>query len=183
MRKVLVFTNISLDGYFEGPGHDLSAFSHDFEAFPSKPGEEVDALLFGRKTYEMMKFWATPQAREMAPAVASFINATQKFVASRLPFDAGWQGVQVLSGDVAGAVRELKSAPGKNILIMGSNTLVVSLLQAGLIDELQIQVNPVALGAGTALFEGLSGRLDFRLLGTQAFKSGAVMLRLLPITT
>jgi dihydrofolate reductase len=181
MRKVLVFINTSLDGYFEGPEHDLSAFSHDFEAFPSDPGEEVDTLLFGRKTYEIMKFWATPQAAEMAPAVASFMNTTQKFVASHWPFDAGWQEVKVLSRDVPGAVRELKGAPGKNILIMGSNTLVVSLLQAGLIDEVQVVLNPVTLGAGTALFDGLAGRLDFRLLGTQVFKSGAVMLRLEPV--
>lgn len=181
MRKVLVFLNTSLDGFFEGEGHDLSAFGHDFEAFPSQPGEEVDALLFGRKTYEMMKFWATPQAREMAPAVAQFMNATQKYVASHAPFDAGWQGVTVLSGDVSGAVQGLRAAPGKNILILGSNTLAVSLLQAGLVDEVQVVVNPLALSAGTALFAGLAGRTDFHLLGTQVFKSGAVMLRLEPV--
>ena len=181
MRKILVFTNTSLDGFFEAADHDLSAFGHDFEAFPSQPGEEVDTLLFGRKTYEMMKFWATPQAREMAPEVAEFMNATHKYVASHSPFDAGWQGVTVLSGDVIGAVRALKASPGKNILILGSNTLAVSLLQAGLIDEVQMVVNPVALGAGTALFAGLASRTDFHLLGTQVFKSGAVMLRLEPL--
>ena len=181
MRKLYVFTNTSLDGFFEGPDHDLSGFKNDFEAFPSKPGEEVDALLFGRKTYEMMKFWSTPQAAEMAPAVAGFINDTQKYVASHWPFIAGWKNVTVLSGDVAGEVSKLKSAPGKNIMIFGSNALVVSLLQAGLIDELQIVVNPVALSQGTTLFNGLPEKMDFRLAGTRTSKSGAVMLRLEPV--
>ena len=86
MRKILVFTQHQPGRLFRRRrDHDLSAFGHDFEAFPSQPGEEVDALLFGRKTYEMMKFWATPQAREMAPAVAQFMNATQKYVASHRP--------------------------------------------------------------------------------------------------
>ena len=74
MRKIVVFTNISLDGYFEGAEHDISGFKNDFEAFPAEPGQEVDALLFGRKTYEMMKFWSTPEAGEMAPEVARFMN-------------------------------------------------------------------------------------------------------------
>ena len=67
MGKIIVFTNISLDGYFEGPGHDLSGFKNDFEAFPAEPGQETGAFLFGHRTYEGMKFWATPQAAEMMP--------------------------------------------------------------------------------------------------------------------
>ena len=66
-------------------------------------------------------------------------------------------------------------------MILGSNKLVVGLLQAGLIDEVQIVVNPVALGEGTALFDGLQVQADFTLLGTRAFKSGAVMLTYEPV--
>ena len=181
MRKILVFTNTSLDGYFEGPEHDLSAFNHDFEAFPGEPGQEVDALVFGRKTYEMMKFWSTPQAAEMMPEVARFMNDTPKYVASHTPFEAGWKNVTVLSEDARAELRKLKGASGKNIMIFGSNELVVSLLQAGLIDELQIVVNPVALSQGTTLFKGLPGKMDFTLAGTRTFKSGAVMLRFEPV--
>ena len=181
MRKIFVFTNISLDGFFEAPGHDLSGFKNDFEAFSSEPGQEVDALLFGRKTYEMMKFWSTPQAVERMPEVARFMNETHKYAASHQPFDPGWQNVTVISGDVAAAVRKLKEQPGKNIMMFGSNDLVVSLMQAGLIDELQIVVNPVALGQGTTLFKGLPGRVDFNLKGSRVFKSGAVMLTLEPV--
>jgi dihydrofolate reductase len=181
MRKLLVFTNISLDGYFAGPDQDLSAFKNDFEAFPSKPGKQAGALLFGHKTYEMMKFWATPQAAEMMPEVARFMNETPKYVASHVPFEPGWEQVTVLDRDVEIAVRQLKEQPGGDIMIFGSNELVVSLLQAGLIDELQIVVNPLAFGQGTTLFKGLHEKIEFTLAGTRPFKSGAVMLIYEPI--
>ena len=181
MRKLLVFTNISLDGYFEGPEHDLSAFKNDFEAFPTEPGDQAGSLLFGRKTYEMMKFWATPQAAEMAPEVARFMNTTHKYVASHILFDPGWERVTVIGPDVAAAVRQIKEQPGGNIMIFGSNELVVSLLQEGLVDELQIVVNPLAFGMGTPLFRGLQGKTDFNLTGTRPFQSGAVMLTYKPV--
>ena len=176
MRKLIVFTNISLDGYFEGPGHDISGFKNDFEAFSSEPGQAVDALLFGHKTYDMMKFWSTPQAVERMPEVAGFMNETQKFVASHTDFDPGWQKVTVLSGDIPAQIKALKQGPGQNMMVFGSNELVVSLMQAGLIDELQIVVNPVALVQGTPLFQGLPVKVDFALKGSKAFKSGAVLL-------
>jgi dihydrofolate reductase len=180
MRKIVVFTNISLDGYFEGADHDLSGFKNDFEAFPAEPGQEADALLFGRKTYEMMKFWSTPQAEEVMPEIAKFMNEKLKIVASRAPFEPGWKNVRVISGDVCAAVEKLKEEPGGNIIMFGSNTLCVSLMQAGLIDEFQIVVNPVAFGEGTSLFNGLPEKAEFTLMETRQFKSGAILLTYQP---
>ena len=148
MGKITVFTNISLDGCFEDQNHDLSGFKNDFEAFPAEPSQETNVFLFGHKTYEGMKFWSTPQAAEMMPEVARFMNETHKYVASHQPFDPEWQNVTVISGDVAGQVRKLKEQAGKNILIFGSNELVVSLLAERLVDEFQLVVNPVAFGGG-----------------------------------
>lgn len=177
MRKIIVFTNVSLDGYFEAPGHDLSWASRDNEAFETRTGEEADSFLFGHRTYDMMKaFWPTPQAKQALPEMARVLNETHKFVASHAPFDPGWQNVTVLSGDVPEEVRKLKEQPGKNLLVFGSNELVVSLLEQGLIDELQILVNPVAIGKGTSLFAGLSHQVPLTLKDTRRFKSGTVML-------
>jgi len=181
MRRIVVFTNISLDGFFEGPGHDISGFANDNEAFSSRSGSEVDTLLWGHTTYEGMKFWMTPQAAQMMPEIAAFMNATPKVVVSRAPFDPGWSSVTVISGDGAAGVRSLKEQPGKDILIFGSSTLCVSLLQAGLIDELQIVVNPVLFGAGTRFLEGLSEKTRLKLVDTRPFKSGAVMLVYQPV--
>jgi dihydrofolate reductase len=176
MRKIFLFMNISLDGYFEAPGHDISGFHTDFEAFSSGESQEVDTLLFGHRTYEMMKFWSTPAAQETAPEIAKFMNEKLKFVASHTPFEPGWDNVRVISGDVLAAVKVLKEQPGKNIIILGSNSLCVSLMQAGLVDEFQVVVNPVVFGAGTPLFAGIPQKAELTLTDTRRFKSGAVLL-------
>lgn len=181
MRRIVVFTNVSLDGYFEAPGHDISWAKSDNEAFSIQGGEEVDAFLFGHRTYEMMKsFWPTPQAAEMMPEIAKVMNERLKLVASHQPFEPGWRNVNVISGEVSKGVSLLKSGPGKTIMIFGSNMLVVSLLEAGLIDELQILVNPVAIGKGTSIFAGLNSKVEMNLTATRQFKSGVMMLTYAP---
>ena len=124
----------------------------------------------------MMKFWSTPQAEETAPEISKFMNEKVKIVASHQPFDPGWSNVRVISGDVVEAVKKLKGQPGKNMIMFGSNTLCVSLMQAGLIDEFQIVVNPVAFGEGTSLFTGLPGHVELALAETHRFQSGAILL-------
>ena len=181
MRKIFLFTNVSLDGYFEGPGHDISGFNADFEAFSLEQSKEVDTLLFGRKTYEMMKYWSTPQAEENAPEIAKFMNEKLKVVVSHKSFEPGWNNVTVISDDVAGAVKKLKEQPGKTIAMFGSNNLCVSLMQEGLVDEFQIMVNPVAFGEGTSLFKGLPKKADLSLRETRKFKSGAILLTYEPV--
>lgn len=181
MRKIFVLTNVSLDGYFEGPGHDISWATGDFEAFSSDVGQEVDTLLFGHRTYDMFKsFWPTPQAEAAAPEVAQFISEKGKVVASHHPFDPGWNNVTVFSDNVPAQVQKLKEQPGKTIAMFGSNNLCVSLMQEGLIDEFQILVNPVAIGAGTSLFAGLPKKADLILTNSHPFKSGVVMLTYKP---
>lgn len=177
MRNIFLFMNVSVDGFFEGPGHDISAFNQDFDAFSSEAGQEVDTILLGRRTYEMMaSFWPTPQAKEMVPDIAAFMNEKQKVVATRNGIDANWQNTTVIGDDVATEIKQLKEQPGKNIIMMGSNNLCVSLMQEGLVDEFQIMVNPVALGEGTTLFKGLPQRADLVLKDSRAFDSGAVLL-------
>lgn len=180
MRKLILFMNVSLDGYFEAPGHDISGFKPDFEIFSAQKSQAVDALLFGHRTYEMMKFWSTPQGVEMAPEMAHFITAAPKFVASRQPFEPGWHNVRVLNGDVPAAVRQIKQQPGGSIMMFGSNMLCVALMQAGLMDEFQIVLNPLALGAGTPLFAGLAGKADLTLQTLRRFNSGNVLLTYQP---
>jgi len=182
MRKISVFTNISLDGYFEGPGHDITAFKPDSDPFSTYSGEVVDTVLLGHHTYEIMKFWETPEAHQLMPEIADFMNSVQKVVVSRQPFEPGWKNVVQINTDVPGSIRELKEQPGGRILIFGSNQLVVCLMQAGLIDKFQLVVNPVALTAGTPIFSGLPGKTELELVDVHPFKSGAVMLTYKPLT-
>jgi dihydrofolate reductase len=184
MRKISVFNNISLDGYMEGPNHDLSWAKNDFEAFTPERSQATGALLFGHTTYAMMKsFWPTPQAAQLMPEVARFMNDTPKIVVSHTAFEPGWQNVSVLSGDGAAEVKKLKEQPGKDMLIFGSNTLCTALLQAGLLDEIQVVLNPVLIGQGTPLFLGLAPKAELTLIETHPYKSGAILLTYLPRKT
>lgn len=177
MRKIILFTNVSLDGYFEAPGHDLSWASNNSEAFSSGGSGEVDTFLLGHRSYEVIKgFWSTPQAAEMAPEMARKLTESPKIAASRQGFDPGWQNATVISGDVVGEVRKIKAQPGGDMLMFGSNELCVSLMQAGLVDEFQILVNPVALGDGTPLFKGLPEWVRLTLTDMRRLQSGTVVL-------
>jgi dihydrofolate reductase len=181
MRKIFLFMNTSLDGYYAAPDGSLDGFHHRddrFEAFQAEQSRVVDTILLGRKTYEMMRsFWPTEQAASLNPGVAEFMNSRTKVVVTRQSgYQPGWQNVQVIGTEVMGEVRRLKDQPGGEIIIMGSNDLSRSLVQAKLIDELQILVNPVLLGNGLTLFQGLAEIVELKLVGSQAFPSGKILL-------
>jgi dihydrofolate reductase len=165
---------VSVDGYFEGPDHDISWHNVDpeFVTFADEQVEEdVGMLLFGRRTYDLMaSFWPT-----LDSTTARLMNAALKVVISDSPFEPEWENTTVVSENVAGAVRELKNQSGKDIAIFGSNMLCVSLMEEGLVDEFRIMVCPVALGKGTQLFAGLTKRVKLRLLKSRTFASGNML--------
>jgi dihydrofolate reductase len=108
--------------------------------------------------------------------VAKQMNALQKIVFSRTLKKAAWNNTLLLKGDPAAEMRVLKQAPGPGMAILGSGTIVAQLAQAGLVDEFQFIVNPLALGKGRTMFEGLTQRLDFKLGRTRTFRNGCVLL-------
>lgn len=178
MRKLFLFMMVSIDGYFEGPGHDLSWHNVDaeFNEFANEQLGEIGTLIFGHRTYEMMaSWWPTPQGMADDPTTAKLMNETPKIVASHKPFEPKWSNTTVVSADIVGEVAKLKGATGKDIAIFGSNNLCVSLMQAGLVDEFRIMVSPTALGSGTPLFVGLPARVRMKLLKTREFTSGNVL--------
>src|SRR5512141_1528389 len=123
MRRIFLFMNVSLDGYFEGPGHDIAWAHGGSEPFSADESQAVDTILLGRRTYELMRaFWPTPQAAESQPEIARFMNERRKVVASHKPFEPGWKNVTVISGDVVGEVSRLKEQPGQTMIMLGSNT-------------------------------------------------------------
>lgn len=181
MRRLISFTNISLDGYFAGSDGDF-AWAHEgndeeFNAFVADNARGGGALLMGRITYDLMaSYWPTPFAIENDPIVAERMNVMPKFVASRSMERAGWQNTHILRGDLVAEVATLKQGEGDDIAILGSGSLVRQLADAQLIDEYQLVVNPVALGHGRTLFEGLSGRARMRLRNSRIFANGKVFL-------
>jgi dihydrofolate reductase len=167
MRKLHVFNNVTLDGYFVSNAGDMS-WAHNMDpewiAFTQGNAKGEVAMLFGRVTYEMMAgYWPTPAATQAMPDVAKAMNDAPKYVASRSMTKADWKNTTVIKGDLPAEVRRLKSEAGPDLLIMGSGTIVAQLAEAELIDEYQIVVHPLVLGSGRTMFDGVSKRLDFKL--------------------
>jgi dihydrofolate reductase len=186
MRKLAAFDSVTMDGYFSGSNGDLS-WAHrpekdaEFESFIADNAKGGGVLVFGRKTYEMMKsYWPTEAARKNDPVVAERMNQLPKIVFSRTLDKADWNNTKVLNGDLAAEVRKLKNESGDGMVILGSGTIVSQLAQEGLIDEYQFVVVPVVLGQGRTLFDGTSKKLAMRLKSSRTFRNGNVFLTYLP---
>lgn len=182
MRKLSVFEHISLDGFFSGANGDLSwarkgGSDPEVRAFVAQNAGGGGALLFGRKTYEMMaSYWPTPLAAEHDPVVARGMNEREKYVFSRTLGEARWSGTRLVKDELVEAVRHVKQSAGAPLTILGSGSLVAQLTQAGLIDEYQLFVDPVVLGRGRTLFEGLRAPLELKLAQSRSFANGCVLL-------
>jgi dihydrofolate reductase len=134
-------------------------------------------LLFGRITYEMMaSFWPTPAARQAAPDVAAAMNKLSKVVFSRSLKNAAWANTTLIKEDPVGAVHAMKRREKQDLVIMGSGTIVSLLARADLIDEYEVVVNPLVLGAGRTMFDGVDHRLLLKLTKTRQFSNGNVVL-------
>ncbi len=180
MRKLVVFNSVTVDGYFTDSNGDMSWAHNDdpeWNAFVEENSSGGGVLVFGRVTYEMMKsFWPTPQALEHYPVVAKKMNDAEKIVFSRTLDQASWNNTTLVKGDLATEIRKLKQESGEDLVILGSGSIVSQLAQEGLIDEYQIVLNPVVLGAGRTMFEGLKKKLKLKLTKTRAFNNGNVFL-------
>ena len=179
MRKLLFFMAISLDGYFEGPGRDITwhRVDDEFNDFAIEQLKSVDTLLFGRVTYELMaSYWPTPEALADDPVVTGYMNSYPKLVFSTTLSGVAWQNTRLVKANAAQEVARLKQQPGKDLIIFGSSDLAVSLIPHGLIDEFRILVNPVVLGSGKPLFQGLQQSLGLKLAQTRTFKNGNILL-------
>jgi dihydrofolate reductase len=181
VRALRVFNSITLDGYFAGALGDLS-WAHErqddeWRAFTTENASGGGELVFGRVTYEMMvSFWPTPEAHDAMPIVAEQMNALPKVVFSRTLDDATWENTELVRADPVETIGRMKQEAGRDLLVMGSGTLVAQLTEARLIDEYQFVVHPVALGAGRTLFEGVAKPVDLQLVNSRRFGNGNVVL-------
>jgi dihydrofolate reductase len=182
MQKLLVYNQVTLDGYFTGPNGDLSWAKEnqddaEFQDTVRNNAKGGGVLLFGRVTYDMMAgFWPTPQAHQMMPEVAKQMNDLPKVVFSRTMEKATWNNTRLVKGDIVAEVRRMKQAPGPGMVLMGSGTIVAQLATEQVIDEYQLVVFPIVLGKGRTMFEGVSRKLGMKLLSTRTFKNGIALL-------
>jgi dihydrofolate reductase len=196
VRRVVVTNSLTLDGVMQAPGRpdeDLrGGFAHGGWARPyndavmgSRMGQgmaRTGALLFGRRTYQdFATVW--PHAPEPNP-FTELLNNTQKYVASRtLDEPLPWINSTLLKGDAADAVARLKDEPGTDIAVLGSGTLVRSLMRHDLVDEYVLLIHPLVLGSGRRLFTDGGPSADLRLIDTVTTTTGVVIATYQPTRT
>lgn len=182
MQKLIVFNHVSLDGYFVDQHGEMNwaqadPYDAEWNEFVADNASGGGTLIFGRVTYEQMaSFWPTPLAAEIMPEIADRMNNLRKIVFSRTIDKSAWQNTTMVQGDIAALIRTLKAEPGQGMAIMGSGTIVAQLAQADLIDEYQFVVNPIVLGKGRTMFDGLTQKLALKLTQARTFANGNMVL-------
>jgi dihydrofolate reductase len=149
----------------------------EFQELAKAASNSGNTLLFGRVTYELMAgYWPTPEAIKNDPVVAAGLNKAEKIVFSRTLDKAGWNNTRLVKNDMLSEVRKLKQESGKDLTVLGSGSIVSQLAQERLIDEYQILLNPVVIGKGKTMFEGVKDRFSLKLTKTRVFGNGNVLL-------
>jgi len=180
MKKITAGLFMSLDGVVENPFEwHFSYFNDEMGAAVTASMGAADTLLLGRRTYDdFAGAWPPREAAGGEDAgLAKMIGDTRKIVVSNTSQKFTWRNSEQLKGDLVEAVTALKNEPGdSNIGMTGSVSVVRQLLAAGLIDELQLFVHPVAVRAGMRLFDEGDDRLPLTLLSSETFKTGVLNL-------
>ena len=189
MRKIVASLFITLDGVVEAPGTGDTTlpekrgwsmpFADDDVGQVIGAGmANTDAMLLGRRTYQgFAAFWPNVPADD---PFGQIMNNQTKYVVSTTLDKAEWKNSHLIKGNVAEELNKLKQQPGKNINIVGSGTLTRSLIEADLVDELQLMLCPVVLGVGKRLFDHANFTKSMKVLEAKSFDSGMIYLRLQP---
>jgi dihydrofolate reductase len=174
MRKVTAGLFSTIDGVVEAPNVWQTAFDEEMGAVVTRMLEEQDAVLLGRVTFtEWAQYWPTSTDEPFA----SWINSTQKYVASTTLDSADqWSNSTLIKGSVADFVADLRQQDGGTIGTAGSPSLVRSLIDQGLLDELTLMISPVVAGGGRKrLFADDATLTNFELVEAQPTSSGTVI--------
>jgi dihydrofolate reductase len=178
MRRITAGLFITVDGVVESPDQWQEGY------FNEEMGEAVgagmagsDTMLLGRRTYEEFAgYWPhNPEADG-----ADYMNNTPKLVVSTTLDTLAWRPTTLIRGNLAEELTKLKQQPGKAIQVIGSPTLVGSLLREGLLDELSLLVHPVMVGRGKRLFQDGEAKVPLRLADSKTFSTGVLSLTYRP---
>ncbi len=190
MRKVIAMLHLSLDGFAAGPNDELDwiAYDDELEQYAHSMHAITDAVIWGRRTYELMAgYWLTvPGNPASTPAEldhARWLESATKIVVSRTLERVAWDDAQntvLIKDNIAEQINQIKQQPGKDIWFLGSVALAQTFMQLDLIDEYRININPTVLGRGKPLFVEGAHTIPLKLLEAKPFTSGVVALRYEP---
>jgi dihydrofolate reductase len=186
MRKIIVFTNVTLDGVMQAPGSSdedprggfpFGGWGAGYNAMQSSEiGDSlgnIGPMLFGRRTYDRFyAFWPN----QTGSPFTEILNNTPKYVASRtLSEPLPWQNSTLLKGEAALTVADLKDEPGPDLMVMGSGELVRALMRHNLVDRFVLLVHPLVLGCGIKLFPDACQLTRLRLVSAKSTPTGVVV--------
>lgn len=190
MARIIVLTNLTLDGVMQAPGRPdedtRDGFAHGGWATPFAAMQEagdafanVNALLFGRRTYETFHaFWPNQPDNPFT----TYLDAIHKYVASTtLEKPLAWRHSTLLNGDVPKAIAKIKKEQDRDILVFGSGNLVQSLMAHNVVDKYVLLIHPLVLGAGRRLFPGGGASAALRLTGSKTTSTGVVVASFEPL--
>jgi dihydrofolate reductase len=176
MRKIIAALNMTLDGFCD---HTAGIPDEEIHQHYTKLLGRGDAILYGRTTYQLMEFWRTllenPSTEKSMNDFAAAINKIPKIVFSRTIKTVEWESATLAKRELKEEVLELKQQSGKDIFV-GSRSLIIQLINLGLIDEFQLCIHPVVAGKGLPLFENINDRTIFKLVKNKTFQNGAIIL-------
>ncbi len=178
MRKVTAGLFVTIDGVVEEPSSWQETFDEDMGAFMTSYLSGIDTILLGRVTYQYWEpYWSNFSADSEDMAYADFINHTPKYVVSRTLNEVKWGQFDnaTLIGDLVEGVSALKAQPGNTIGVQGSPTLVDSLLQHDLLDELSLVIHNVAAYSGARLFKDGGKLKRFELIDVKPTRTGVII--------
>jgi dihydrofolate reductase len=185
MRKIVVFTMVSLDGVMQAPGGPEEDTSGDFkyggwtvpyadESFGNIVNQELSVpfdLLLGRKTYEIFAgYWP-----KQTGAIADPFNKANKYVVSDKGVDLTWKESILINDDVVAKIKALKKEDGPMLQVHGSGNLIQTLFKNDLVDELRLRIFPITLVTGKRLFAEGTIPVAFELLNSQTLPSGVIL--------
>jgi dihydrofolate reductase len=179
MRKIVAAEHLTLDGVVQSPEKwSFQYFNDELIGAIGASMASADTMLLGRRTYQ--EFAAVWPDRGTDEPVAAVMNNTPKLVVSTTLDTVEWQNSTLITGNLVEELTRLKRQPGKNISVVGSPTLVRSLLREGLLDELQLLVYPIVVGTGERLFPDKGEPVPLRLVDATTFGTGVLSLTYAP---
>lgn len=196
MRRIVMFQNVSVEGSFAAAdgGLDWATQDPELDKLAASGTATSDTLLFGRRTYELFEsFWPTAVTDEpTAPdphgpgrsreirEIGVWINTATKLVFSTTRKEVTWQNSRLVRELDPRAIAELKRAPGKDMMIFGSGSIVAQLTRHELIDEYMLVLNPLLLGNGRPWLAGVPRSVKLSLVEARPLRSGNLLVRYTP---
>jgi dihydrofolate reductase len=179
MRKVIAAINMTIDGFCD---HTAGIPDEEIHEHYTQLLNEGDAILYGRITYQLMKYWQpllkNPSGEKTMDNFAIAIDRIPKIVFSHTLKNVEWESAKLANRPIEEVVSELRQSGngGSRHILVGSRSLIIQLMKLNMIEEYQLCVHPVVAGSGLPLFENINDRTILKLIKTKTFKGGAVTL-------